>query len=436
MALRPNSAPARHRRRYTSANVRSRATLSARRDRPRARSASRSSPSSSGTPSKRWCCPGASAAASASRASSSGRCGIRGGPPPCASRRTRGRTPCSRSSGRSRFSRCSSSGRRALIFGFALLYLSLGHRLIVDGHTANFGTALYMSGTTFVTLGIGDVTPTSGAARAVTVIEAGTGFGFLALVIGYLPVLYQSFSRRELNISLLDARAGSPPSAGEMLRRYAESRDVGELERLLLDFERWSADLLESHLSYPVIAYYRSQHDHQSWLGALTAVLDFSALILACERDRPTLPARRASVRDVASCRRRPRPDLRTRAARPRSGAPLARGGRTHQPAARGVRPTDARRCPIATSSSLAFRAMYEPYVAALSAFFVIQLPPWIAGAAPARRLADERPRSRCCPSAASASGRRRAGSRAGASAHRSGSPRARSRRPARTTAC
>src|SRR5207302_1981292 len=71
---------------------------------------------------------------------------------------------------------------------------------------------------TFFSLGLGDVTPTSRAGRAVMVIEAGVGFGFLALVIGYLPVLYQSFSRRELNITLLDARAGSPPSAEELLR--------------------------------------------------------------------------------------------------------------------------------------------------------------------------------------------------------------------------
>ncbi len=265
----------------------------------------------------------------------------------------------------------------ALIFGFALLYQSLGHRLVVDGHTANFGTALYMSGTTFVTLGIGDVTPTSGPARAVTVIEAAIGFGFLALVIGYLPVLYQSFSRRELNISLLDARAGSPPSAGEMLRRYAESGDAGEIERLLMDFERWSADVLESHLSYPVVAYFRSQHDHQSWIAALTAVLDFSALILACERDRRLYrPAelafamsRHAAV-DLAQTFGRELGDS--------DPARLAEGDIARISPLLETCGLDALEDPTARERLDTLRAMYEPYVAALAVFFVMDLPPWI----------------------------------------------------------
>src|SRR5439155_1281913 len=119
------------------------------------------------------------------------------------------------------------------------------------------------------------------------VIEAGVGFGFLALVIGYLPVLYQSFSRREVNITLLDARAGSPPSAEELLRGFGADHE--ELTVLLAEWERWAAEVLESHLSYPVLSYYRSQHDNQSWLAALTTALDASALVMvgiegACAR--------------------------------------------------------------------------------------------------------------------------------------------------------
>ena len=91
-----------------------------------------------------------------------------------------------------------------------------------------------------------------------TVIEAGLGFGFLALVIRYLPVLYQAFSRREVNISLLDARAGTPPSASELLRRHSEGDDMRELGQLLADWERWAAELMESHLSYPVLCWFRS----------------------------------------------------------------------------------------------------------------------------------------------------------------------------------
>ncbi|TMC86642.1 MAG: two pore domain potassium channel family protein [Chloroflexi bacterium] len=166
-----------------------------------------------------------------------------------------------------------------LILGFALFQFALGSALIAPEKIPDFGTDLYMSGTTFFTLGLGDVIPRTGLARTVTVIEAGTGFGFLALVIGYLPVIYQAFSRREIGISLLDAHAGSPPNALEMLRRHFRGQVMDELKEHLHEWENWSAELLESHLSYPVLMYYRSQHDRQSWLAALTAVLDVSALL-------------------------------------------------------------------------------------------------------------------------------------------------------------
>ena len=102
-------------------------------------------------------------------------------------------------------------------------------------------------------------------------LEAGLGLGFLALIIGYLPGMNQSFANREEAISLLDARAGSPPTALEMLRRHGPDNGLQELERFLNLWERWSSELLESHLSYPVLAYFRSQHDNESWLAALTA---------------------------------------------------------------------------------------------------------------------------------------------------------------------
>lgn len=166
-----------------------------------------------------------------------------------------------------------------LIFGFALLQFAFGSAVIAPEKIPNLGTDFYMSGTTFFTLGLGDVIPLTGLARTVTIIEAGTGFGFLALVIGYLPVIYQAFSRREVGISLLDAHAGSPPSAIEMLRRHFRGQVMDELIEHLHDWENWSAELLESQLSYPVLMYYRSQHDRQSWLSALTTILDVSALL-------------------------------------------------------------------------------------------------------------------------------------------------------------
>jgi hypothetical protein len=168
-----------------------------------------------------------------------------------------------------------------LIIGFALMLWSLDTPLSVPiGTGSGFTTYLYFSGTTFFTLGYGDVVATEPFGRALGVIEAGIGFGFFAVVISYLPVLYQAFSRREITISLLDARAGSPPSAGEFLRRLADARCFASVGPLLAEWERWSAELLESHLSFPVLRFYRSQHDNQSWVAALTMILDASAFLI------------------------------------------------------------------------------------------------------------------------------------------------------------
>jgi len=129
-----------------------------------------------------------------------------------------------------------------LVAGFALVLWSEGSRIAADGEHARFALDFYLSGTTFFTLGLGDVRPMTGLARATIVVEAGMGFGFLALVISYLPVLYQAFSRREVTISLLDARAGSPPTAFEMLRRQSGVHGMEALTELLKD---WELDLRE-----------------------------------------------------------------------------------------------------------------------------------------------------------------------------------------------
>src|SRR5579864_579760 len=168
----------------------------------------------------------------------------------------------------------------ALIVGFALLQYGAGTRVHAASGSTGFGAVMYFSGSTFFTLGLGDVVPLSGASRGLAVLESGVGFGFLAMVIGYLPVIYSSFSRREVEISLLDARAGSPPSAQEFLSRMAGAHNQPLLDRFLHEWEHWAAEVLESHISYPVLALFRSQHINQSWLGALTTILDVSALTI------------------------------------------------------------------------------------------------------------------------------------------------------------
>lgn len=265
-----------------------------------------------------------------------------------------------------------------LILGYAILQWALHTQLNIPDSAITFGTYVYLSGTTFFTLGYGDVTPLAPLGRSIEVLEAGTGFGLLAIVIGYLPVLYQSFSRREANISLLDARAGSPSSATELLRRHNAAGSMDALPPLLHEWERWSAELLESHLSYPVLCYYRSLHDNQSWLAALTTVLDTCALVIVGVdgtsewQARLTFAIARHAVVDIAqifstapraadSCTTRlPPQDLaRLRNIFAASGVNLREGAEAEQ-------------------HLLKLRLMYEPYVIALSEFLMMPLPPWI----------------------------------------------------------
>src|SRR6201997_1557222 len=172
-----------------------------------------------------------------------------------------------------------------LILGFALIQYGIGGHEQLSGEPLTFGKIVYHSGETFFTLGYGDIVPTSGGARALSVIEAGMGFAFLGVVIGYIPVVYSSFSRREIQISLLDARAGSPPTAAELLVRLAGRTDDPGVDQKVLDevlrgWERWAAELLESQISYPVLTFFRSQHSNQSWVAALTTILDVTSLVL------------------------------------------------------------------------------------------------------------------------------------------------------------
>jgi hypothetical protein len=167
-----------------------------------------------------------------------------------------------------------------LIFGFALLHWSFATPLQLTSGQPHFGSYLYLSGTTFFTLGYGDITPTSPLGRFLAVGESGLGFGFLAALISYLPALFQAYSRREGSIALLDARAGSPPSAAQLLLRFAQAGNIAAVDPFLGEWERWSAELLESQLSFPILSYYRSQHDNQSWLAALTTILDACSFLM------------------------------------------------------------------------------------------------------------------------------------------------------------
>jgi hypothetical protein len=262
-----------------------------------------------------------------------------------------------------------------LLFGFALLQWSVGSSVSAPEGAADFGTDLYLSGTTFFTLGLGDVVPRTPLARAFVVAEVGMGFAFLALVIGYLPILYQTFSARETNVSLLDERAGTPPTAAELLRRNVCDGRLDLVEGFLRDWEHWAASLLESHLSYPVLAYYRSQHERQSWVGALTVVLDACALVMAvgtkhqARQARLTFAIARHAAGDLSQV----------------FGTPPHVAARDRLPPQDVARVWDildsvgVPRPPADAVRALAkLREDYEPYVAALADYLLVDLPPWL----------------------------------------------------------
>ncbi|HEX8793626.1 MAG TPA: potassium channel family protein, partial [Polyangiaceae bacterium] len=179
-----------------------------------------------------------------------------------------------------------------IVLGYALMQWGAGSGMQTTAGRHGWTTDLYACGATLFTLTPGDLVPASRCARVLVVLEAGTGIGLFALVIGYLPVISQAFSRREVNVSLLDARAGSPPSAAELMIRHAGEEHRQVLSALFEQWEAWCADLLETHVSFPVLAYYRSQHANQSWVAALTAVLDACVLVLALSEDQSQRAAR------------------------------------------------------------------------------------------------------------------------------------------------
>jgi hypothetical protein len=265
----------------------------------------------------------------------------------------------------------------AMVVGFALVFFALGSPFNDASHKAGFRSDVYVSGTTIFTLGLGDVTPQDPWSRALIILEAGTGLGFLAVVMGYFPVLYSAFSRREVSIALLDARAGSPPTAAELMRRHSYEGAEQALAALLMEWERWSAELLESHISYPQLCYFRSQHNNQSWLSALTAILDASALMISgvltqeARQAQLTFAMARHALVDLAQIF----------SLKPLIDAPDRLPDERYQKLFQVLRESGTRVCRDEFSQDRLreMRALYEGYAGALSRYLRMPLPPWLA---------------------------------------------------------
>jgi ion channel len=256
-----------------------------------------------------------------------------------------------------------------LITAFALMRWSRDRVPFVD--------VMYRSATTLFTLGSGEGLPHSRFERLMIVVEAGAGIGLLTMVFAYLPVIYQSFSRREVRLTLLDAWAGSPPAAAEVLQRAGAAGDRLPLDDFFREWEYWCSEVLESHISYPALAYFRSQHQRQSWISALTTVLDVSALTkvgigdVSAWRAHLTFAIARHAAVDL----------VQVFGMRPEGGVdrlpPDERAALRRDLEAAGLKPNDS---PDADAELERLRRSYEPYVAALSNLFLVPLPPWRHG--------------------------------------------------------
>lgn len=192
-------------------------------------------------------------------------------------------------------------GPVGVLSSFAVWSLAavLGYALIIDGVRdemrpvpPNFGTSLYFSATTLVPLSYGDFVPEGVPARLATIAESATGIIVAALAITLLFSLYEAFQRREEMVVSLDALAGAPPSGVQILETAAAHDMRDELIKTFDDWRGWAAAVLESHLAYPSLVFFRSSHDNEAWLNSFGAVMDAAVLVMSTVEDRSAGPAK------------------------------------------------------------------------------------------------------------------------------------------------
>jgi hypothetical protein len=164
-----------------------------------------------------------------------------------------------------------------LIFGYGLVFFGLRSGLSPAAHS--LGDATYFAGTALTTLGFGDIVGQSAAARCFSILAGATGLALFSIITAYLFALFGSFQNREAFVVMIAARAGFPPSGVNLLAIAGYSKTTGDLNALMLDAQRWAAQVMETILAYPTLAYFRSSHDEQSWVGTLGTLLDAAALM-------------------------------------------------------------------------------------------------------------------------------------------------------------
>lgn len=172
-----------------------------------------------------------------------------------------------------------------LTFGYGLLIHGLRDQIRPPPTTIS--GSCYIAGTSLLTIGYGDFVPDTGLMRLIFLSAGAVGLATFALVISWLFTLYQSFARREALVLTLDGRAGSPPSGVMLLQTFAALEMTAELHPTFEAWELWTADVLDSHLAFPLLPFFRSSHDNQSWISAMGAVLDAATLVISTVERAP-----------------------------------------------------------------------------------------------------------------------------------------------------
>jgi hypothetical protein len=193
----------------------------------------------------------------------------------------------------------------ALLFTWLALFLVGFGLMLWPLIGTDLPTAIREAGSSMLTLGFH--TTERPAVTGLDFVFAATGLVVVALQIAYLPTLYNAFNRRETLVTMLESRAGSPAWGPEILWRAKQVNLTDSLPELYLEWERWSADVMESHTTYPVLIWFRSPHPLRSWILGLLAVLDSAAMYNALAPERAPIEARLAlrmgftCLRNVAS---------------------------------------------------------------------------------------------------------------------------------------
>jgi hypothetical protein len=178
----------------------------------------------------------------------------------------------------------------SLILGFALV--SSGLHAGLQPQPDSFGTTLYYSTGQMLSFSVAGIEATGVATRVFAAVEAASGFGLFALVISLLFSLFSSFQRRETAVVALDALAGAPPSGVQLLETCAKDSMPEQLVATFDEWRLWTVDVIESHLSYPLLFYFRSSHDNEAWANSFGAVMDAATLVLTTVEGGPVGQAR------------------------------------------------------------------------------------------------------------------------------------------------